>query len=62
MILRILWSRTGRALHEILEEIHGVLAWTLAALVVIHIAASAYHFAVRKDDVLQRMAKPWTRR
>jgi cytochrome b561 len=53
---------SDRALHEMLEEVHSGMAWTLAILVVIHIAASVYHFAIRKDDILQRMAKPWTRR
>ena len=44
-----------RVLHKLLEEAHEALAWTLAALVAVHVAAAIYHFAVRRDDVMQRM-------
>jgi cytochrome b561 len=46
---------SGNALHEILEEMHVMFAWMLAALVVLHIAAAVYHVAVKKDDVMKRM-------
>jgi cytochrome b561 len=51
-----------RALHQALEEFHERLAWGLTALVAIHIAASIYHYVVRKDGVLERMASPWSRK
>jgi cytochrome b561 len=49
-------TRPGnRELHELLEGAHEVVAWILAALVVLHIGAAVYHWKVRRDDVLHRM-------
>jgi len=45
----------NRALHRMLEEAHEVLAWTLAALVAIHVASALWHWLWRKDDIFQRM-------
>jgi len=45
----------NRDLHEIFETAHEVVAWILAALVVLHIGAAVYHWKVRRDDVLHRM-------
>lgn len=36
-------------------DLHTFLAWTLLALVGLHVAASLYHYFVRHDGVLQRM-------
>ena len=44
-----------RVLHERLESGHGILAWTLAALFVVHVIGALYHRLIRKDDVMQRM-------
>ena len=46
---------SNRALHGPLEDLHKVLAWALAAIVVVHIAAAFYHLWIRKDDVMRRM-------
>jgi cytochrome b561 len=48
-------STQERAIHEQLEGMHSVLAWILAAIVVVHVAAAFYHLWVRRDDVMQRM-------
>lgn len=40
--------------HE-LEDLHETLAWTLALLAVLHIAAALKHHFWLKDDVLTRM-------
>ena len=45
----------NRNLQEIFETAHEVVAWILAALVVLHIGAAVYHWKVRRDDVLHRM-------
>lgn len=45
----------GSPLHEFLEEAHGALAFTLVALVIVHIAAALYHMLVLRDDVMRRM-------
>jgi cytochrome b561 len=46
---------TDRTLKDQLESAHSLIAYTLAALVVIHVAGALYHFWLKKDDVMQRM-------
>jgi cytochrome b561 len=46
---------TDRALKDQLESAHSLMAWTLAALVVVHIAGAFYHQLLKKDGVMQRM-------
>lgn len=43
------------ALGELFEETHELLAWTLAALVALHVAAAAQHHWWHRDTVLTRM-------
>lgn len=45
----------NKALGELLEEVHETLAWTLAALVALHVAAALKHHFVDRDGVLRRM-------
>ena len=40
---------------------HSTAQWALYALVLLHVAATAYHVAVRRDGLLQRMIPPQTR-
>ena len=42
-------------LHELMEEVHEVLFFTLLAVAAIHVAAALYHHFVLKDGVLRRM-------
>lgn len=51
-------SGADRALHEILERWHAILAWTLAVFVVAHVVAAIWHWIVRRDGVMQRMLRP----
>jgi len=44
-----------KALGEQLKLVHEALNWTLAVLVVLHVAAALKHYLVDHDDVLQRM-------
>jgi len=44
-----------RALAEAIKPWHGTLAWALAALVVVHIAAALKHQFVDRHALLQRM-------
>jgi cytochrome b561 len=44
-----------RALAEAIKPWHGALAWTLASLVAVHVAAAAKHRFVDRDRVLARM-------
>lgn len=47
-----------KALGELLGEVHEVLSFTLALLIVLHVAAALKHHFVERDDVLRRML-PW---
>lgn len=44
-------SRVGR----VAGDVHVYLAWSLLALIGLHVAAALYHYFVRHDGVLQRM-------
>src|SRR5262245_36968288 len=44
-----------RMLHTALGTWHAVAAWTLVALVTLHVAIAVWHWVVRKHDVMQRM-------
>lgn len=44
-----------RAVHQQLEGLHSFLAWSLAALVVIHIVGAIYQHYFKKTDILRRM-------
>jgi len=49
-------SRTpDRALHDLLEDTHRVIAYVLLALIAIHIVAALRHHISKKNDVLRRM-------
>ncbi|HKW85059.1 MAG TPA: cytochrome b [Burkholderiaceae bacterium] len=43
------------ALKEPLVTLHHLLAWTMIALLVVHVGAALKHRFVDRDDVLQRM-------
>jgi polyisoprenoid-binding protein YceI len=45
----------NKELGEALEELHEALAWTLATLVALHVAAALKHHFVDRDVVLRRM-------
>ena len=42
-------------LHEPLESVHNVLAWSAIVLIPIHVAAALYHQFIRRDELLWRM-------
>jgi cytochrome b561 len=48
-------SPGNRALHEFLENSHAWLAYLLAALLLVHVAAALRHHFTWKDNVLRRM-------
>jgi cytochrome b561 len=45
----------NRALSEAIKPLHGVLAWSLAAVVVLHVAGALKHVLIDRDGLLQRM-------
>ncbi len=44
-----------KILGEVLEELHGLLAWSLLALIFLHVTAALLHHFYYKDNVLVRM-------
>ncbi|WP_062643359.1 cytochrome b [Caballeronia arationis] len=48
-------SRTGSSFGHEMGDAHGILAWALFALVVLHVIAASFHRFVLQDHVLQRM-------
>jgi cytochrome b561 len=46
-------------IREVLESIHGTLAWVIVGLVVLHAGAALKHHFLERDDVLLRMAPGW---
>jgi cytochrome b561 len=49
------WVPVSKALAETLKPLHGLLAWLLAGLVGLHVAAALKHHFIDKDGLLQRM-------
>jgi cytochrome b561 len=45
----------SKSLGHIIRQWHTYLAWTIFALVILHLVGALYHHFVRKDNVLQRM-------
>ena len=50
-----------KALAEAIKPWHGALAWALAALVVLHVAAALKHHFIDHDGLLRRMLPIGTR-
>lgn len=48
-------SRTGSPFGHEMGDVHGILAWVLFALIVMHVVAALFHRFVLRDHVLQRM-------
>ena len=44
-----------KAFAENAFTLHGILAFTLIALITIHVCAALFHHFIRKDDILRRM-------
>ncbi len=43
------------SLGDAIKAVHVYLAWTILALVLLHIAGALYHHFIRKDNILKRM-------
>ncbi|MDB5652601.1 MAG: cytochrome [Tardiphaga sp.] len=49
------FTSTDKAMADLYEDLHIYAAYLLIALVVIHIAAAAYHRFIKRDNVMARM-------
>ena len=57
----LIYVSQDRVAHEFLEDGHKLLAYVLAAIVVIHIAGALRHHLIKRNDVLRRMVWPASR-
>jgi cytochrome b561 len=53
-----LYAQQDHTLHRLLENGHRILAYLLAALVVVHVAGALRHHFIKGNDVLRRMLRP----
>jgi cytochrome b561 len=60
LALPTIYQSQDRAMHGLFEDSHKILAYLLAALVVIHMLGAMRHHLIKHNDVLRRMllAKP----
>jgi cytochrome b561 len=49
------WVSPNRELAELIKPWHEISAWTLAGLVLLHVAAALKHHWVDRDGLLHRM-------
>jgi cytochrome b561 len=49
------WVAPSKQLAEAIEPWHGYLAYTLAALVLLHVVAALQHHFIQRDGLLRRM-------
>lgn len=47
----------GSSFGHDMGDVHGVMAWVLFALIILHVSAALFHRFVLKDDVMSRMLK-----
>lgn len=50
------WAQPNHDLAERLFDIHGLIAWPLVALIVLHVAGALKHIVIDKDTVFRRMS------
>ena len=51
----LIYTSHDRAIHETLEDTHRILAYLLAALVVVHILGALRHHFYKRTNILTRM-------
>ncbi|CEK10601.1 cytochrome b [Legionella hackeliae] len=49
------WVKPDKQLAHFMEDVHGIIAWVLIGLIVLHIAGALKHHFYDKDSVLQSM-------
>lgn len=50
------WTQPNHDLAERLFDIHGLIAWPLVALIVLHVAGAFKHIFIDRDKVFARMS------
>ena len=55
VMVPLIYTSQDRAMHGLLEDTHKILAYILAALVIVHVVAALRHHFMKRNNVLQRM-------
>ena len=55
LALPTIYQSQDRAMHELFENSHKILAYLIAALVVVHVLGALRHHLIKHNDVLRRM-------
>ncbi|MGB8756643.1 MAG: cytochrome b/b6 domain-containing protein, partial [Pseudolabrys sp.] len=55
LTLPAIYQSSDRAMHELFEDSHKILADLIAALVVVHMLGALRHHLIKHNDVLRRM-------
>ena len=55
MTVPMIYLSQDRPMHDLLEDTHKILAYVLATLVVVHVAAALRHQFVKRSSVFRRM-------
>lgn len=55
LALPAIYQSQDRAMHELFENSHKILAYLIAALVVVHVLGALRHHLIKHNDVLRRM-------
>jgi cytochrome b561 len=50
------WTQPNHNMAERLFDIHGLIAWPLVALIILHVAGALKHILIDKDKVFWRMS------
>jgi len=53
--LPAIYQSLDRAMHELFEDSHKIIAYLLAALIVVHVLGALRHHLIKHNDVLTRM-------
>ena len=53
--LPAIYQSQDRAMHELFEDSHKIIAYLLAALIVVHVLGALRHHLIKHNDVLTRM-------
>ncbi len=55
-----IYANHDRAVHELLEDRHRILAYILLIIIVVHVVGALRHHFIKRNNVLQRMLRPVT--
>ena len=54
-----LYPLVARDMSNLLTELHGINAWIVGTLIVLHVAAIAFYASVKKENLVLPMVHGW---